>query len=210
MERFPLIPRLLPMTMCALASLLAVRCVVTVRAVAPAFAATAPAAEAATSSGVPPQPAVPRITPAAAPCSTDPAELKLLSNLRARRAQLDKREAELARRESEVQAAGKRLMARVEELAALKGQLEQLEAQRQARDETSWRGLVKVYETMKPRDAAVIFDDLDMQVLSQVADRMREAKLAPVLAAMQPERARALTDELSRIRLKQNAPPGQP
>ena len=54
----------------------------------------------------------------------------------------------------------------------------------------NWRGLVKLYESMKPRDAAAIFNELDMPVLLQVLDRMKEAKAAPVLAAMQPDKAR--------------------
>ena len=48
---------------------------------------------------------------------------------------------------------------------------------------------------MKPRDAAAIFNDLDMPVLLQVLDRMKEAKAAPILAAMQPDRAREATTE---------------
>ena len=66
-------------------------------------------------------------------------------------------------------------------------------AARREREDTSWKGLVKVYEAMKPRDAATIFNDLEMPVLLQVVDRMKEAKAAPVLAAMQPDKARDLT-----------------
>ena len=59
---------------------------------------------------------------------------------------------------------------------------------------------MKLYEGMRPRDAAAIFDDLDMPVLVPIVDRMREARAAPVMAAMRPERARALTAELTRLR----------
>ena len=48
--------------------------------------------------------------------------------------------------------------------------------------------------------AALIFDDLDMPVLLSIVDRMREAKAAPVMAAMRPDRARVLTSELARLR----------
>ena len=50
--------------------------------------------------------------------------------------------------------------------------------------------MVKLYEGMRPRDAATIFDDLEMPVLVQLVDRMREAKAAPVIGAMRPDRAR--------------------
>jgi flagellar motility protein MotE (MotC chaperone) len=239
------LPRLLPMTIAALAALLLVRGTLLVQAVAPAFAdstqpaavaAPAPAAgmpaaatsAAATSTAAAPAtgapatgapaaaaPAAGMPTGPAAPDASPPsdAERALLSELRRRREQLDARDAALATREIQAQAAEKRLAARIDELAALQKQLEALETQRRARDEANWRGLVKVYETMKPRDAAAIFDDLDMAVLREVADRMREAKLAPVLAAMQPDRARALTTELSELRLRENslaAPPADP
>ena len=53
--------------------------------------------------------------------------------------------------------------------------------------------LVKIYEGMKPKDAARIFDTLDLDVLIQVMSKMSERKVAPVLAAMNPERARTVT-----------------
>ncbi len=104
-------------------------------------------------------------------------------------------------------AAERRLTARVAELQALQAKLESLEAAREQREEANWHGLVRVYETMKPRDAAVIFNDLDMQVLLQIVDRMKDSKAAPVLAAMQPEKARSLTDGLALMRLKHTTPP---
>jgi flagellar motility protein MotE (MotC chaperone) len=39
-----------------------------------------------------------------------------------------------------------------------------------------------------------------MPVLLPIVDRMREARASPVLGAMRPERARALTAELARLR----------
>ena len=46
----------------------------------------------------------------------------------------------------------------------------------QEHEDASWQGLVKLYEAMKPRDAATIFNDLEMPVLLQVVDRMKEAR----------------------------------
>jgi flagellar motility protein MotE (MotC chaperone) len=97
-------------------------------------------------------------------------------------------------------AAERRLTQRVEELTALQALLETLERDRAAREEVGVRGLVKLYEGMRPRDAAVIFDELEMPVLVPIVDRMREAKASPVLAAMRPDRARVLTAELARLR----------
>lgn len=150
--------------------------------------------------------ATPAVEPAA-PAPSD-AERALLTDLRARRTVLDERAATLDSREALAAAAEHRLIDRVDQLAALQTKLEAMEATRRDRDEGNWRSLVKTYETMRPRDAAAIFNDLDQTVLLQVLDRMKEMKAAPVLAAMQPERARLITTELAKWRSR--APAGEP
>jgi len=60
--------------------------------------------------------------------------------------------------------------------------------------------LVKIYESMKPKDAALIFEELEMDVLLQVAERMKERSLAPIMAKMNPVRAREVTVELNALR----------
>ena len=160
-----------------------------------------------------PSPAKSSASPNGGPApSSDPApseaERALLTDLRARRAALDERVKVLDSREALAAAAERRLSDRVDQLTALQTKLEAMESTRRERDEANWRGLVKTYETMRPRDAALIFNDLDQAVLLQVLDRMKEAKAAPVLAAMQPERARSITAELAKWRAR--APAGQP
>jgi flagellar motility protein MotE (MotC chaperone) len=119
---------------------------------------------------------------------------------RARRVEAAAREQEMATREAVLTAAERKLAARIEELSALQRQLEALEQARAEREEAGWRGMAKLYEGMRPRDAARIFDDLDMSVLVQLVGRMREQKAVPVIGAMKAERARQLTAELARLR----------
>jgi len=215
--------------MAAMVSLLVWKSVVLVRAAVPAE--TAPAA----SSPTPPKPAAGAAAGSHAepahpdPTRPDPArgepacrteatgpveppisdsERTLLLDLRGRRAELDAQAAALAAREATLGAAEKRLAGRLDELNALQKRLEALGAERQAHEEANWRGLVKLYETMRPRDAAGIFNDLDLAVLLPVLDRMKEAKAAPVLAAMQPERARQVTAELAQMRTRAVTPAG--
>jgi len=132
----------------------------------------------------------------------------VLLELRQRRQDLDERDAALAARESVLAAAEQKLSARVAELQALQKTLEALETARKQREDVSWQGLVKLYEAMKPREAATIFNDLEMPVLLQVVDRMKEAKAAPVLAAMQPDKARDLTAKLAQLRTQRDGPAG--
>jgi flagellar motility protein MotE (MotC chaperone) len=210
-------PRLLPLTIFALAGLLAVKSSELVRAAATTtdtatnVVTTAQAAAPATQ---PPPPATPsqpaEVRPsedsAASPISDG--ERTVLLELRQRRQELDAREAALAAHESLLAAAEQKLAERVAELQALQKKLEALEATRKDREDAGWLGLVKLYEAMKPRDAATIFNDLDMQVLLQVVDRMKEAKAAPVLAAMQPDKARDLTARLAQLRMRRDDPSG--
>ena len=216
-------PRLLPVTIFALAGLLAVKSIDLVRAAVPAKAAEqAPAASVAAPPAAPavhPSSAKAPATPApgsktvpasaaaapigaAEPVPVSDSERTLLLELRQRREELDAREKTLAAREAVLAAAERKLSARVDELQALQSRLEGMESARKSRDEANWRGLVKLYESMKPRDAALIFNELDMQVLLQVVDRMKEAKAAAVMAAMQPDKAREVTTELARMRTR--------
>ncbi len=133
-------------------------------------------------------------------------ERAVLLDLRARRSVIEAREQALAAREAVLGAAEKRLSDRVDQLTALQARLEQLEAGRREHDEANWRGLVKTYEAMRPRDAATILNDLDMPILLQVLDRMKEAKAALVLAAMLPDRARSATQQLAQMRSRSITP----
>jgi flagellar motility protein MotE (MotC chaperone) len=138
------------------------------------------------------------------------AERGLLLDLRHRRDMLDARARAQEQRDAVMAAAEKKLAARVAELNALQAKLEALEAARQSHDSANWASLVRIYETMKPRDAATIFDALDMQVLLGVLDRMSERKAAPILAAMQPDRARLATQLLAELRTRSVTPAGEP
>lgn len=152
-------------------------------------------------------PSAPPAPPPEPPLSA--AEKAVLLDLRQRRQELDARETVLGERESMLAAAQDKLSARVEELQTLQQRLEAQDAAGRRQDDASWQGLVKLYETMKPRDAATIFNDLAMPVLVQVMDRMKDGKAAAVLAAMDPDKARLLTQELARLRTRNAAVPQQ-
>lgn len=200
-------PRLLPITIGAMLILLGVKAIGLVRA-APPEAPTAAASQkpipppvVTASPAISPVPDVPK-----AAVGVSESERALLVDLRHRRRELDAREAALASRDAVLSATERRLSARVGELASLQSKLEALEQARQAREAQNWQGLVKLYEAMKPRDAAAIFNDLDKPVLLAVLDRMKDGKAAAVLAAMAPDRARQATADLARQRTQLNTP----
>nr|WP_294815728.1 hypothetical protein [uncultured Sphingomonas sp.] len=77
--------------------------------------------------------------------------------------------------------------------------------------EAQFDELARIYQAMKPRAAAVVLEQLDMEVQMKVAQRMRERSTALVMAAMTPKGAAALSMALARksARLAASAPPQQ-
>lgn len=220
-------PRLLPTTIAVLGALFTLKCGVLLQvAVSHGQTSTAvivAAANAASTDQTTPVPKPPtgNVPPIAPPKAVAPApprplasqapppvsepEKALLQSLRQRRQELDARAASLAARESILAATDQKLAARVTELQALQQKLEGLDAAQRQKEEAGWQGLVKLYESMKPKDAATIFNDLSMPVMLQLVDRMKDAKAASIMAAMNPDRARDLTSDLAHMRTGRDA-----
>ena len=169
----------------------------------PATAATAQPSQSLATSALQPLPLIEKTTEPPIP----EAERNVLIELRARRAAIEAKERGLAAREAVLSAAERRIGERVEQLTALQTRLEELDANRRERDDQNWRGLVKTYEAMKPREAAAILNELDTPVLLQIIDRMKEARASQILAAMLPDRARAATLQLAQMRSRATSPP---
>lgn len=131
----------------------------------------------------------------------------VLDSLGARRSQLDERAKELAMRAALVEAAEKQMQVRADALKALQTKIDALLDQRKAIGDKQFAAIVSMYESMKPRDAAKIFDGLDMEVLERVAKAMNPRKMAPIMAAMTSSRAQQLTTQLASADVPSAPPP---
>jgi flagellar motility protein MotE (MotC chaperone) len=136
-------------------------------------------------------------------------EIDVLQKLAARRKQLDEMERQLQMREDLLRASEGRIAKRIEELKGLEeqvgkkaGELEAETAKSQEIDD-----LVKMYEAMKAKDAARVFDKLDISLLASIARQMNPKKLGDVVAKMAPEQAERLTVELANRKPKPVAQP---
>ena len=134
------------------------------------------------------------------PTLLTPAEIDLLQQLAERRQVLETREQEFKIRTGLLAAAESRIDKKVEELKVLRETISGLIKTFDAQQDAKLLSLVKIYENMKPKEAAKIFEELEMDTLLEVAERMKERKLAPIMAKMHPEKARDMTVELSRLR----------
>ena len=134
------------------------------------------------------------------PTLMSPAEIEILQQLAVRRDNLDAREAEFSAREGLFKAAEERIDKKIAELQNLRVTIDSLIKKFDAQQDAKLNSLVKIYENMKPKSAARIFEQLEMDTLLEVAERMKERKLAAIMAQLGEERAREVTVELRRLR----------
>jgi flagellar motility protein MotE (MotC chaperone) len=126
-------------------------------------------------------------------------EQQLLERLAARRTELEQYEQDLALRASIVDAAEQRIAERTATLEALEAQISTLVDQRTEMESGQFASIVAMYENMKPKDAANIFNNLDMDVLLRVAKSMSARKMAPIMAVMDTARAQELTVKMANL-----------
>ncbi|MHA1113705.1 MAG: MotE family protein [Alphaproteobacteria bacterium] len=133
---------------------------------------------------------------------TDPvlftkSEIKLLQDLANRRAALDVRDKALDERAGILKAVEDRIDIKMAALKETQALIKVLLSEYDEKEAQKIRSLVKIYEGMKPKAAARIFDKLEMTVLLRVVAGMKSNKSAPVLAAMDADLARTVTLELA-------------
>ena len=121
---------------------------------------------------------------------------ELLQHFADRRAEIERRTKEMEQREALLAAAEKRIDQKVAEMEKTRADIQKLMAQGDEKQSAQLESLVKIYETMKPKEAARIFEELDMPVLLGVIQKMKEQKTAPILAAMDPVKAKEVTSAL--------------
>lgn len=174
-------------------------------AAAAAQAQTQPvgAPPAARSSPPPARPGAPAVTTPSADGSEatfTQTEIDVLQKLAVRRSELESRAKELDGRDALLKAAESRIDKKITEMKTLQGTIEGLLRQYNDQEDTKMKSLVKIYENMKPKDAAKIFEQLDMPIMLDVIERMKEAKVAPIMAEMDAGKAKSLTSELAHRR----------
>lgn len=131
------------------------------------------------------------------PDSASGAEQAVIERLGARREELDARAAELEMRLALVEAAERRVNERTSALLVLEARINALVEEKKAMDEGQFASIVAMYETMKPKEAAAILDQLEMPVLLRVARAMSPRRMAPIMARMDPRKAKDLTSSMA-------------
>lgn len=124
-------------------------------------------------------------------------ERQLIERLKDRRMSLEERARELDMRENLLKATEKKIEDRIEDLKTAETNADVTGSAKAKNEKENMRPLVIMYEAMKPKEAARIFEKLDTKVLMQVTMAMNPRKMSEVLAAMSPESAEKLTTAMA-------------
>jgi flagellar motility protein MotE (MotC chaperone) len=155
-----------------------------------------PREEAAKPAVAPPEVAKPEAPAQGQPVSSS--ERAILERLQARRQELEARAREIDIRESLLKAAEKRIESKVQEMKAVESRIAAVSEQKTEADAAHFKGIVTMYENMKPKDAAKVFDRLEMPVLFEIASQIAPRKMSDILGQMSTEAAERLTTEMAR------------
>ncbi|MBC2860316.1 hypothetical protein [Stappia sp. 28M-7] len=121
------------------------------------------------------------------------AERKVLESLSERRRELDNREKQFELRQQLMKDTEERLKQKADEIAAIEERIRTLNQEQEKKREDELKDLVLMYESMKAKDAARIFDRLDLDILVRVAKQMKPRKMADIMGRMTPEASERLT-----------------
>jgi flagellar motility protein MotE (MotC chaperone) len=125
-------------------------------------------------------------------------ERAVLERLQARRQEIETRAREIDIRESLMKSAEKRIEDRIQEVKATEARITLATQQKSEAESQRFKGIITMYEGMKPKDAAKVFDRLEISVLFDIASQIAPRKMSDILGQMQPEAAERLTVELAR------------
>jgi len=134
-----------------------------------------------------------------------PAELKVLQDLGARRGQIESLEKNVDVQQQLLLAAEAKVDAKITTMRGLIAEMKGLLGQADEKQKAENARLVKVYEGMKPKDAAAQLAIMKDDVRLDIVQGMKERNLSAILGAMPPVAAKDLTEKLA-LRYATSAP----
>jgi len=126
-------------------------------------------------------------------------EIQLLQELQKRRNNLDILEKKLTFKDNLLKNTEYKISQKITELKEIEDRVNSLIDMLTAKNNVRIKSLAKIYENMKPNEAAKIFNELDMTVLLEIIRNMREVKVGPIIAQMNASRAREISLEFAKI-----------
>lgn len=125
-----------------------------------------------------------------------PHDIKVLESLFDYREKLKQKAKEVIQQEDQLKIVENRIQQQITELKRIQGEIKTLLDTHDEQEEKKLALMVKIYENMKPDQAAQIFNTLQEDRVLALLKRMKEAKSAAIMANMNPSQASYLTDKL--------------
>lgn len=127
-------------------------------------------------------------------------DVELLQDLVARREAIEARERAVLEQERILSVTEAQIERKIKNLRELKAEIEKLVVVQNEQEKERLSKLVNIYRSMKPKDAATIFNEMELSVLIPLIDMLPDRKSAEIMAAMEPDKARTVSSELARQR----------
>lgn len=130
-------------------------------------------------------------------------EVSILQRLSERREKLEKWEKDLEIKENVLKITEQRIDTKLDEMRDLKKLVEKSLGEYNQKEDEKIKSLVKIYENMKPKNAADILAKMDMESVLPIMSKMKEKNAAEIFAKMDATIAEKITTQLSELgRLK--------
>lgn len=123
-------------------------------------------------------------------------EIEILQDLASRRELLEEKSKAVDKRSFQLQLAQEEIDKKIAQMKDYEEKLSKLVSQYNKQEQEKINNLIKMYSTMKPKDAARIFDTLDMDILTRLLSEMKPSTSSAIMAQMNPNIAKSVTTEL--------------
>lgn len=123
-------------------------------------------------------------------------EILILQELAERREALDIRAKEIDKRAIQLKVAETEIDKKLKQLKEYEDRLNKLINQYSKQEQENIDALVKMYSSMKPKDAARIFDTMDLDITVAILKGMKPSASSAIISQMNAEKAQAITAEL--------------
>ena len=123
-------------------------------------------------------------------------EILILQDLAERREALDIRAKEIDKRAIQLKVAEKEIDKKIKQLQEYEQRLSKLINQYSQKEQENIDALTKLYTSMKPKDAARIFDTMDLEISVAILKGMKPSSSSAIISQMTAQQAQAITAKL--------------
>ena len=127
-------------------------------------------------------------------------DLKLFGSLSQKSKDLNEQQQNLDLKEAALTAIENKISQKIQHMTSQQKELQKVISAYDQKENTEIKSLANIYSNMKPKDAAAIFNELDMPLLIKIVNMMKERNVAQIISQMNHTKVKDLSIELSKSR----------